>query len=74
MQCKAALDKAAWERKKAELQANPEKLKAYRAATRERMNKLNAERREAYWALPVVERMRIDNENARAAREKARYW
>ncbi|EGK7970385.1 hypothetical protein IO200_004553 [Salmonella enterica] len=74
MRCKKRLDAEAWEKRKAAIQADPEKLAAYRAATRERMNKLNAERRAAYVALPASERMRIDNEKAAAARAKARYW
>lgn len=74
MACKKRLDAEAWERRKAELKANPEKLEAYRAATRQRMNKMNAERREAYWALPAGERMQIEREKAAAARAKARYW
>ena len=74
LQCKKRLDAEAWEKRKAVIQADPEKLAAYRAATRERMNKLNAKRRAEYEALPVAERMAIEREKAAAARAKARYW
>lgn len=73
LKCKAALDKAAWLRKKEALNADPELREKHKAAARQRMNKLNAERRKAYWALPVGERMAIDREKAAAARAKARY-